>query len=218
MCFSATASFAVAGATAVTGLAALRQVTRPREVALAAVPLLFAAQQAVEGAIWLQLGAGTDGGVPGLALVFLLFAFVVWPVYTPLAVWLIEPEPQRRRAIAAIAAIGAALSAVLLLDLLASPPGAAIRGHSIDYGGGDPLSWRQIPYLVATCLPPLLSSFPLVRIFGAVVLGGFVVSAGVHATTFVSVWCFFAAADSTLLYVHFRRAAQESEAGRGISP
>ena len=143
---------------------------------------------------------------------------MLWPVYTPLAVWLIEPEPTRRRAMAGIAVIGAALAVVLLLDLLASPPEAAIHAHSIDYGGGgDPLSWRQIPYLAATCLPLLLSSLPLVRIFGAVVLGGFVVSATVHATTFVSVWCFFAAADSTLLYVHFRRAASGIEEGRRAS-
>lgn len=209
MCFSATASFAVAGATAVTGLAVLRQVTQPRELALAIVPLLFAAQQAVEGALWLQLtGAANIGSVETLAAAFLLFAYVLWPLYTPLAALLIEPERGRRRVMAVIAAMGAVLSLVLLMDLVTNPPGAAVNGHSIDYTGeSDPLAWQQIPYLVATGVPLLLSSFPLVRIFGAVVLGGFVVSAYVHAETFVSVWCFFAAADSTLLYFHFRRVA-----------
>lgn len=54
MCFSATASFSVAAITAMIGIAAVKHVKRPRDLMVAGVPVLFAAQQAVEGFLWLQ--------------------------------------------------------------------------------------------------------------------------------------------------------------------
>ncbi len=76
-------------------MATVRQVRHPREVPLAAMPLLFAFQQAVEGALWLQLpAAGSREAVAALSLVFLVFAKVLWPAYTALAVLSIEPDPS----------------------------------------------------------------------------------------------------------------------------
>lgn len=207
MCFSATASFAVAAATAVTGLTVLRHVKQVRELPLAFVPLLFAVQQVVEGVLWLRLsGVLGAGDVAALSFAFLFFAKVVWPTYTPLAVWLIEPDRRRRRLFAALGAVGAVLSLGLLIDLLATPPSATISGRSIDYTGDpSPFSWQQVPYMLATALPLVLSSHRTIRIFGALVLLGFLVSAYAYVTNFVSLWCFFAAANSTLLYFHFKR-------------
>lgn len=209
MCFSATASFTLATTTAVVGIAAVRQVRHRPELFLAIVPLLFAAQQAVEGLLWLQLsGEGDNGTVAALSFTYLLLADVFWPVYTAVAVLLVEPDRRRRRVFGVIAVIGSVLSIYLLIDLLGNPVSAGIRGHSIGYAGeADPLSWRQIPYLVCVCAPPLLSSHRIIRVFGAVILAGFLVSAYAYYATFVSVWCFFAAADSTLIWFYFRRAA-----------
>ena len=98
MCFSATASFSAASITAVIGVATLRQVNHPRELLLAAMPLIFAFQQAVEGALWLHLPAGgSSEAVAALSLSFLVFAEVLWPAYTAPAVLLIEPKRWRRQ-------------------------------------------------------------------------------------------------------------------------
>ena len=70
----------------------------------------------------------------------------------------------------------------------------------------EALSWQMIPYLLCTCVPPVLSSHRLIRIFVGIVIVGFAVSAVVYFATFISVWCFFAAADSVLLYFYFNRA------------
>jgi hypothetical protein len=209
MCFSATASFSLAATTGAVGLATVSQVRHPRELPVAVVPLLFATQQAVEGVLWLRLsGNGDAGGIAGLSLVFLIFAQVLWPAYSPLAVLRIEPDRRRRRALYAVAMSGAVLSAYLLAGLLAEPPLAVIRNHSIAYSG-DPAPWSlwQMPYLLCTGAPLLLSSHGAIRIFGAVILAGFLVSAYAYAATYVSVWCFFAAAGSAILYFHFRQAA-----------
>ena len=111
MCFSATASFSAASITAVIGIATLRQVKHPRELPLAAMPLLFAVQQAVEGALWLQLpaGGGRDA-VVALSLCFLVFAKVLWPACVAPAVLLIEPDLRRRQVLYALAALGSTIS------------------------------------------------------------------------------------------------------------
>ena len=147
----------------------------------------------------------------GLALAFLLLAEVLWPVYPALAILAIESSPQRRMVMAIIAVIGALLSTYLLVDIIADPPVATIRGHSIAYRDeANPLSWRQVPYLICTCAPSLLSSHRAIRVFGLVILVGFAVSAYAYFGVFVSVWCFFAAAGSALLYFHFKRVSSHA--------
>ena len=210
MCFSATASFSAASITAVIGIATLGQVQHPRELLLAAMPLLFALQQAVEGALWLQLPAGGGGdAVAALSLWFLVFAKVLWPAYVAPAVLLIEPDPRRRRALYALAALGGTISLYTLNRLIENPPPVAICGHSIDYGGNVyALSWQSFLYLLCTCVPLLLSSSGAIRRFGAIVATGFLVSVTTYFATYISVWCFFAAAGSGVLYFYFRNAAR----------
>ena len=210
MCFSATASFSAASVTAVIGVATLRQVKHPRELPLAAIPLLFAAQQAVEGTLWLQLPAGGGGqAIAALSLCFLVFAKGLWPAYVAPAVLLIEPDLRRRRVLYAIAALGCTISLYTLNHLIESPPPVAICGHSIDYGGSEyALSWQSFLYLLCTSAPLLLSSSGAIRKFGAIVVIGFLVSVTTYFATFVSVWCFFAAAGSGVLYFYFRNAAR----------
>jgi hypothetical protein len=212
MCFSAGASFSVAAATAVVGIAALRHVEHPREFLLAIVPLLFAFQQTVEGLLWLQLSAETgSGSVLALSLIFLILAEVLWPIYSALAVLLIEPDQYRRRILSVIATAGSFLSIYLLQGLISEPPIATIQGDSIAYASNvNPLSWQQIPYLVCTCVPLLISSHRIIQILAPMALAGFVVSVSVYLATFVSVWCFFAAANSTLIYFYFRRTAMSA--------
>ena len=57
------------------------------------MPMLFASQQAVEGALWLQLSGGNgQEAVAASSLIFLVFAKVLWPAYTAFAMLLIEPD------------------------------------------------------------------------------------------------------------------------------
>ncbi len=210
MCFSATASFTVAAATGAIGIAGLRQVRHRREIPLAVIPVLFAAQQTVEGTLWLLLPDDGDGAqnpaVTSLSLAFLLIAEVVWPLIIPLAVFLVEPLRRRRLIFQIIAALGVIISIDLCHALLTDLPTAVVRGHSIRYPSYvEHLSWQQSLYLLCTCVSLLVSSHRMVQAVGAVVIIGLAVSAYAYYATLVSVWCFFAAADSTLLYFHFKR-------------
>jgi hypothetical protein len=209
MCFSATASFSVAAATAMVGIGTLRHANSWQQLPLAVVPLLFAFQQTIEGILWLQLsGGGNAAFVPALSLIYLVFAEGLWPAYAATAALLVEPDPRRQTVMSILAAFGFAISAYLMSELIETPQAAFVRGNSIAYSStSSPLSWQQLPYLICTCLPPLLSSHKVVRLFGLMMFVGFLMSAYMYSVTFVSVWCFFAAAGSILLYFCFKRDA-----------
>jgi hypothetical protein len=64
-----------------------------------------------------------------------------------------------------------------------------------------------LPYLACTGGALLASSHRVLRAAGALIVVGFAATLYAHYAAFVSVWCFFAAADSTLLYFHFHRQA-----------
>jgi hypothetical protein len=84
MCFSATASFAVAVALACVGAASMARNPSPRGRMLAAIPLVFAAQQATEGIVWLTVSGSAHVSLQPLAVdAFLAFALIVWPLWFP---------------------------------------------------------------------------------------------------------------------------------------
>src|SRR5208282_38182 len=170
---------------------------------------LFAVQQAIEGVLWLRLSAGSGvEEIAALSLTFLIFAKVLWPAYIALAVLPVEPDPRRRQALYAIAIFGCSISIYVLNRLIGNPVPAAICGHSIAYGGEKyVLTWQGLVYLLCTCAPLLLSSNRAVQNFGAAILVSFLVTAYADYATFISVWCFFAAANSSLLYFYFKRGA-----------
>ena len=57
MCFSAYASFVAGSALLVVGAVTVVKAQQKRELPYAAIPLLFAVQQLIEGAIWLTFGS-----------------------------------------------------------------------------------------------------------------------------------------------------------------
>jgi hypothetical protein len=60
-------------------------------------------------------------------------------------------------------------------------------------------------YVLATCVPALLSSRPYLRWFGVVNLVAVAVAATVQRVGFVSLWCVYAALASILIFEHLRR-------------
>lgn len=208
MCFSATASFIAAGVTGAVGIAAVSQTSRWREAPLAAIPLFFAAQQGVEGILWLTLPVAPEGPASSaLTYLFLLFAKVFWPFYVPLAVLLVEPESLRRRLLIATCAAGAGVALFFLGSILSNPYSAHIFGGHVVYSSEPQLpNTVRLAYLVTTGIAPMLSSHRAVQLLGLIVTAGALVTYFFYWDAFVSVWCFFAAAGSVVILTHFMRA------------
>ena len=212
MCFSATASFSAGTLLLGVGALTLKAARRPCEWPFAAVPLLFAIQQLIEGVIWLTFS--TDASMLNTVMTHLysFFSHVLWPVYLPVAVLMIEPPGRHRRTLAALVLAGSAVGANLLYVLVAFPVVSRPTGQHVEYDSPHFFAAAVMTlYLVSTTVSPLLSTLRGVQIFGALALLSFGAAYYFYATWFISVWCFFAALLSTVIYLHF--ASRPGERG-----
>jgi hypothetical protein len=204
MCFSANASFAASGVLAVVGAASVSQTKTKRGIMYAAVPLVFAVQQLIEGFLWLTPGSGAAS--KALAYGFLFFAVIIWPAYVPAAVYLIEPEKEKRQLLIHFVILGAIVSIYAASTFLLNPIGVnnTLCCHII-YSFKMPLKYAVGgAYAVATCGSLLYSSRHWVRTLGVVTLLSLGVAYFYTAVSFVSVWCYFSAILSTLVLIHVR--------------
>ena len=203
MCFSATASFSTGAFLLGVSVLTLRAARRPQELPLAAIPLLFAIQQLTEGVIWLTFRYGAPGLNDVMTHVYSFFSHVLWPVYVPVAVLLIEPPGRRRAALAALAAAGIAVAAYLMYSLVAFTIVSRPIGQHIEYLSPHFYATGVMSfYLLSTTVSPILSTHRMVKVFGVLALLSFAVVYYFYATWFISVWCFFAAILSVIVLVH----------------
>jgi hypothetical protein len=217
MCFSATASFAAGGILLGLGALTLKSARRPRELPLAAIPLLFAIQQLSEGVIWLTFSYEASQLNAVMTHVYSFFSHVLWPVYVPVAVLLIEPVVWRRRAVLAFVAVGVAVGTYLFYILVAYPVVSRPIGQHIEYVSPHFFAAAVMTlYLLSTTFSPILSTHGTVKVFGVLALSSFAAAYFFYATWFISVWCFFAALLSTVVYLHFvlRRTERSGPRGR----
>jgi len=210
MCFSATGSFALSGVLTLLGAASMaRNSSKPHRM-FAAIPLLFAAQQAAEGTVWLTI-AGDHHTLNRVAVsVFLTIALVVWPTWLPFALRRIERSATRRRTLAALLVAGGVVAVCAVLLMVSFPPFARIAGHSISYdyaGTGDAPKHLLLllAYVVPTVAPFFASSLHMARLLGSVLAASLLVSVLVKRDALTSVWCFFAAVLSGLILLALAR-------------
>lgn len=208
MCFSATASFTAGAALLVTGVVTTRLVRRPSELPYASIPILFGIQQLIEGALWLTFPDKAPMLGTVLTYAYSIFSHVLWPIYVPIAVYLLETVEWRRKALLATIAGGTIVGLYLLYILIRLPIVAeAATGH-IDYV--SPHFYIQTVmalYILGTCVSPLLSSHRWVRWFGVAAIVSFAATGAFYRTWFISVWCFFAAIMSVGVLMFFLRRA-----------
>ena len=204
MCFSATASFSAGAVLLGIGAFTLKSARRPRELAFAAIPLLFAIQQLVEGVIWLTFRVEAPLLNSVMTHAYSFFSHVLWPAYVPLAVWLIEPPGRRRHVLLVFAAGGVAVATYLLYILVAFPVVSRPTGQHVEYV--SPHFFAAVTmtlYLLSTTTSPLFSTHRMVKVFGALALLAFGAAYYFYAQWFISVWCLFAALLSAVIYLHF---------------
>ena len=211
MCFSASASFVAGAALCVAGVATIRMTARRAEIAFAMIPLLFGIQQLVEGMIWLSFENESPLRNAPLTFIYSLFSHVLWPIFIPFAVGLLESVPWRKRAVAACQIAGTVVGLYLLYNIVQFPVTSRVLGKHIAYDSPHfYLIEVMLLYLTATCASSLFSSHRVIQVFGALSLATFLAAYAIHVATFFSVWCFFAAILSFIVYFYFRQARSGS--------
>ncbi|HTW01590.1 MAG TPA: DUF6629 family protein [Streptosporangiaceae bacterium] len=122
------------------------------------------------------LAAGWIGHVALWA--YLLIAFVVLPVFVPLAAIALEPTRRRRAMMAPFALIGTVFAVILFAAMVRGPVGVQLAPYHLSYSIRVPDGLQVVAlYVVAVCGPLLMSGYRNVVIFGAVNLVAVIVIA-----------------------------------------
>jgi hypothetical protein len=206
MCFSATASFAAGTVLLATGAFTMRMARNSRERPYALIPVLFGVQQLIEGALWLTFPDKAPVLKTVLTYLYSIFSHVLWPIYVPVAVYMLEKVAWRRKALLATAIGGTLVGLYLLYFLIRLPIVATAGDGHIDYE--SPHFYVGIVmtlYVLGTCVSPLLSSHRWVNWFGVGAIVSFLAAGAFYLTWVISVWCFFAAAMSVIVVMFFLR-------------
>ncbi len=207
MCFCAEASFIASAGLGAAGAATWK--IAPKKLKIAAlIPLGFAIQQFIEGLQWVVPKPSLESTVLGYG--FLLFAFLIWPSLIPYISFATEKSEKRKEILKWIIPYGAAITLYLLAMLFLYPLSVAVTGRHIDYHIFFPLrGTMSVLYLFAIHLPLFLSTDKYVKWFGAVLLASVAASWLFYLEAYTSVWCFFAAALSVLVYFYIRKRKSE---------
>lgn len=206
MCFSAPASFTSSGVLAIIGLFTLKAAKDKSHLLLACVPLLFALQQFSEGMVWLSLQHEmiNEHILGTFKLLYLIFAFVIWPTWIPLSLLLAEKMRVRRVLLSVLLLLGLMLSLMCVSYYPDNTFIAKIVNRKIEYSMAHSFEinlWLVIGwYTAVVILPTLISSLELIWLFGLGLLFSWIVSEYYSHDNFTSVWCFFSALLSIILY------------------
>jgi len=208
MCFSATSSF-VASGVLVASSVAIARIPKPKSaIPLSMFPAIFATHQFIEGLLWLNhRGYLADNYRSVGVYAFVLIAFVLWPIFVPFSVYVLESGRIRRVIILLCQFTGMYAGLTNLVIIIRGPVNASVVGQSFVYA----INTSDIIfalYLISVFIPFLVSSNKRIVILGVAlaassVIAGFIASTG----AFPSVWCFSAAILSLFLYLFFRYPA-----------
>ena len=204
MCFSAASSFGSSFVLAVAAVITLKNVRTPSQIPFAAIPILFSIQQVAEGLLWLNVPDSTNQSLIYVSTYgFLSFAMVVWPTWVPLSVLLFAQNKQRTRSLYALLLLGSILSLHLGILLFWYGATAHIVGHHIYYEMSpfNQLSMSSsVCYGIVTIVPTFLSGSKKMWVFGFTTSITYIVTMVFYEYYAISVWCFFSAVMSILVY------------------
>lgn len=210
MCFSATVSFIAGVSLTIMGVATVRMTKSKTQLPFAMIPLLFGVQQLIEGVLWLSFKFEATLLNVVMTYLFVLFSHVLWPIYVPFSVGYMESVAWRKKIIFLFQFIGGAVGLYLLYSMMRFPVISKIDENMVyvlPYVREHPVLDL---YLAATCIAPLFSSYTRIRIFGVLTFLLFIVAAWFYTEALFSVWCFFAAILSVIIYLHFKLLNERS--------
>ena len=204
MCFSAEASFAGGIIISTIGIATVKKIHKPSQLVFASIPLFFGIQQIAEGFLWLTIPNPDYIHIQRFATyIFLTMAEVLWPVILPVSILLMEQNKKKRSVLWILLALGAALSVYYSFCMVFLHVNPQIIGYHIFYKSDFPDSLAIlafIVYLIATITPLFVSSINRTKLLGVLMFLSCLVTAIFFTQYLTSVWCFFAALISGVIF------------------
>lgn len=213
MCFSAGASFA--GGVIITGIgvATYREVHKPSQLVFASIPIFFGVQQIIEGSLWLSLPNIDYLIFQKIATYFfLIMAQVLWPTMIPVSVLLMEKDNKRKRILRILLGLGLSLSLYYAFCLITFHVTPQIAGYHVLYTTDFPDSLANVAfiiYLVVTITPLFVSGIKRTHYLAILMFLSCLVTAIFFTQYLISVWCFFAALISGVIFWIMRDSKKE---------
>ncbi|MGD0130840.1 MAG: DUF6629 family protein [Bryobacteraceae bacterium] len=209
MCFSAAANFVGSAALGVIGAVTLTKVKHRRELLFAALPMLFAVHQFIEGFVWLGLdGILSPAVAHDMGAAFMLYAQGLLPFLLPLSVLLFEPDAKSRKRMRPFLGLGIATALYILWALTAYPLQVYVRENSIVYiNQATNNTAVAVLYVIATCGSLFVSKIKPMILFGAANLAILLIVMEVKRYAFTSLWCAYAAIASLIILAYFWRSS-----------
>jgi hypothetical protein len=224
MCFSATASVTAAATLIPFGAYAISMARKemPNWVMLAAYPLAFGLQQAIEGVVWHGINSDNQSLVDLASRCYVFFSHFFWLFWVPFSVYYLETGRTRKRFLGILTVLGLLYGLSLFMPLILREGWLVVElaRHSLLYKTTmiyDGIIDRQLVrgiYALQVFLALVLSSYPRVRVFGVMILISVIGTFVFFKYAFVSVWCFFAAILSAYLLVVLRNEANGARGKR----
>jgi hypothetical protein len=204
MCFSPEASFAGGLIITAIGVFTIRKVHKPSQILFASIPLFFGFQQIAEGFVWLTLPMTHYIILQKIFVyTFMITAQVIWPVMIPLSVLFMEESKKKKKILFYFLSTGILLSAYYLFCLIFFHVNPLITGFHIVYHTDFPDSLAMIAtiiYLIVTIPPLFISSVKRTHILAILMTFSCIVTVIFFKQYLTSVWCFFAALISGVIY------------------
>lgn len=209
MCFSASVSFTSSAFLAVNGAVSTYFAIRGNRnfLALSMMPFFFMIQQFSEGMIWIRSCFLT----PTIwALIFLFFAFFLYPAYQAFSCYWITRNGERRKKIMWVGLGALILGSFLYASVLLTPDfGTNLCQLHIFYNvfflgkysiyDTDLSYFLTSLYVFFTVTPFFISDARYTTVAGLIILLSALICWFVYQTYFVSTWCFYAAIISILI-------------------
>jgi len=135
--------------------------------------------------------------------VFLIAALVIWPVMIPLSIWFMEEVKKRKKILAGLTVLGGIVLLFYAFCLISYNVTPQINSFHIQYIHEFPQTLVDIAYLfyiASTVAPLFVSSVRRMWLFGILILVSYLVTVIFFSHYLTSVWCFFAALISIVVY------------------
>ncbi len=204
MCFSTEASFGASAILATIGITTLSKVKSKKNYLFASIPLIFGAQQFSEGLIWLSFSNPNYFGYRQISTYyFLTFAQVLWPLIVPLCLLIIENRRAEKIILILLTIMGLTVATYHFFCLILYPVSVEIIKHHIYYKLDFSAKFRcfeKILYLTPILFSFFVPSERKMKLIGILIFFSFLTSIIFFKDNIISVWCFFAALVSIVVY------------------
>lgn len=213
MCFSPEASFTGGILITAIGVATVKSIKKPSQLLFAMIPLFFGFQQIAEGILWLSLqNPEYLLYKKGSTMAYLIMAQVFWPTMIPLSVMLMEVNKRKKQILSVFLALGIIVSLYYTYCLINFHVNPQIVSYHIHYYKDFPRHLNNLAlaiYLIASISPLFISTVKRMPYFGGLMFFSCLITAIFFTQYLTSVWCFFAAILSGVIFWILRDPKRE---------